>query len=83
MMKILLSRWLLCLSVGLMVYGLYAMIFGINYFLNSPNYAEGMLFAGIGLGVFLGRHEVAIDFIREDLKQIKESLAKLTPPSSP
>lgn len=83
MRGILLSRGLLFLSVASMVYGFFAIIFQIHYFLNSPDYAEGMLFAGIGLGAFLGRHEVAIDFIREDLKTIKEILTKLTLPSSP
>jgi len=72
MKKIILSPWLLCFSVALMVYGLFAIIYGINYLLNSPAYTEGLLIAAVGLGVFLGRHEVAIAFIREDLKYIKD-----------
>jgi len=72
MKKIILSPWFLCLSVALMVYGLLAIIYGINYFVHSPAYSEGMLIASLGLGGILGRHEAFIADIRGDVKYIKE-----------
>lgn len=72
--KILASRELLCLSIALMLYGLFTMTFKLTFFLHSPGYAEGMLFAGVGLGVLLGRHEEAISSIREDIRAVREDI---------
>ncbi len=82
MKKMMLSPWTLGISVVLTVYGLYAIIFGIHYFVNSPAYTEGMLIAAFGLIGLLGRHEAFIkdikedikDNIREDIKYIREDI---------
>lgn len=74
MKKIILSPWTLYISVALMVYGVYAIIFGTHFFINSPAYTEGMVIAALGLGGILGRHEAFIAVIREDLKIIKVDL---------
>jgi len=72
MKKIILSPWTLVISVALMVYGLFAIIYGIHYFVGSPVYSEGMLVAALGLGGVLGRHETFLAVIREDLRYIRE-----------
>ena len=74
MKKIIFSPWTLVVSVALMVYGLFAIINGIHFFVNSPVYSEGMLVAAFGLGGVLTRHETFLAFIMKDLKDIKEDL---------
>ena len=77
MKKIILSPWTLWISVELMVYGLFAIIRGIHYFVSSPVYTEGMIIAALGLGGILGRHETSIEFIRKDMGNIKEDLGNI------
>ena len=72
MKKMILSPWLFYISVALMIYGLFAIIYRINFFLNSPAYTEGMLIAAFGLGIILGRHETLLAVIMKDLEYIKE-----------
>ncbi len=74
MKKIIFSPWTLWISVALMVYGLFAIIYGKHYFVNSPEYTEGMLVAAFGLGGVLTRHETFLAFIMRDLESIKKDL---------
>ena len=74
MKKIIFSPWTLRISVALMVYGLFAIIYRINFFLNSPEYTEGMLIAAFGLGGVLTRHETFLAFIMRDMESIKKDL---------
>lgn len=77
MKKIIFSPWLLWISVALMVYGLFAIIRGIHYFVSSPVYTEGMIIAALGLGGILGRHETSIEFIRKDMGNIREDIGNI------
>ena len=74
MKKIILSPWLFYISVALMIYGLFAIIYRINFFLNSPAYTEGMVIAAFGLGGILTRHETILAFIMKDLEYIKKKV---------
>ena len=76
MKKIILSPWTLVILVALMVYGLFAMISGTHFFMNSPTYSEGMLIAAFGLGGVLTRHETFLAFIMKDLEYIKKKVAE-------
>ncbi|MBA7534486.1 hypothetical protein ES705_26734 [subsurface metagenome] len=74
MKKIIFSPWTLGISVALMVYGLFAIINGIHFFVNSPVFSEGMLIAAFGLGGVLTRHEMFLAFIMRDMESIKKDL---------